>query len=315
MAVSQYLVDINSCIPVDFARKTRTLEELARFKATELRLLLLYVLPIALINFPPEIYDHFLLLHCAIRILSCPDSVKVKKNVEYAGKLLRLFVESCSELYGDQFISFNLHLLIHLPKLVYLFGPLDFFSCFKFENHLQKLTNLVRPCRSALPQLANRLMEKRLNATDLPKRIPSSSELKLLGEHHNGPIIPPHFGDQFEAAVYSECRLKVSPSNNCFVELVNGDLFKIENFVRLENQVLIVGRKFLENESLFQEPTDSKKIGISIVSRLSNHMDFWPIEYVRHKALEIPLPKKNDCNHDEKFGFINILHYAEIAIN
>jgi len=52
------------------------LKQLAQFKASEFRLLLLYVLPTVLSLLPNEIYEHFLLLHCAIRILSFPERVK-----------------------------------------------------------------------------------------------------------------------------------------------------------------------------------------------------------------------------------------------
>ncbi len=70
------LASIRHCIPVEFARKTRSLKQLAQFKASEFRLLLLYVLPTVLSLLPNEIYEHFLLLHCAIRILSFPERVK-----------------------------------------------------------------------------------------------------------------------------------------------------------------------------------------------------------------------------------------------
>lgn len=70
--ISRLLVAIEELIPVEFSRKTRTLDELSRFKATEFRLLLLYVLPLILKNrLPDVVYNHFLLLHVAIRIFSC----------------------------------------------------------------------------------------------------------------------------------------------------------------------------------------------------------------------------------------------------
>ena len=104
--ISNRLVEIKDSIPCEFARKTRSLDELSRFKATELRLLLLYILPIVLSEgeFPKELYHHFLLLHCAIRSLSCPELVKNIDNIEYARRRIIYFVKQCSELYGDQFI-------------------------------------------------------------------------------------------------------------------------------------------------------------------------------------------------------------------
>ena len=79
--ISHLLVAIEELIPVEFSRKTRTLDELSCFKATEFRLLLLYVLPLILKNrLPDVVYNHFLLLHVAIRILSCEISVPSEKK-------------------------------------------------------------------------------------------------------------------------------------------------------------------------------------------------------------------------------------------
>jgi hypothetical protein len=76
--ISKILVNIESLVSVEFSRKTRTLNELSRFKATEFRLLLLYILPVVLKNrLPDEVNQHFILLHVAIRILSWKRSVEV----------------------------------------------------------------------------------------------------------------------------------------------------------------------------------------------------------------------------------------------
>ena len=59
-------------IPDEFQRKTRSITFLAKCKATEFRFFLLYCGPIVLKNLlPKKLYDHFLLLHVAARILCC----------------------------------------------------------------------------------------------------------------------------------------------------------------------------------------------------------------------------------------------------
>lgn len=56
--ISSYLVEIGNFIPNSFPRKTRSLSELARLKATELRLDLLYICPVAYKPFlNPRKYD------------------------------------------------------------------------------------------------------------------------------------------------------------------------------------------------------------------------------------------------------------------
>lgn len=51
--ISQNLNNTSTWIPTEFARKTHTLKELDRWKATELRLFLLYVGPVILRNYLP----------------------------------------------------------------------------------------------------------------------------------------------------------------------------------------------------------------------------------------------------------------------
>lgn len=58
--------------------------------------------------------------------------------------LLRRFVSACRSLYGDSFVSFKVHCLIHLANDVIRHGCLDKFSAFSFENKLQIIKNLVR---------------------------------------------------------------------------------------------------------------------------------------------------------------------------
>lgn len=309
-AISDRLDQVKRFIPAEFARKTRSLNDLSRFKATELRLLLLYVLPVVLITLPPELHKHFLLLHCAMRILACPTAVKHKNNVEHAKILLTKFVEGCSEFYGDAFICFNLHNLLHLPDEVFRFGALDFFSCFFFENCLLKLTNLIKPGRNPLPQLVNRVLEKRCNPPRICKaRIPKFRVMK-----QNNRLFIPSFprlrvSQQIESLFFGKLRLTINEPNNCVV-LQNGDCFFIENLVKTEaNQFMIVGRKFMTNESLYDFPMDSKLLGMSVASTLSNQQDLWPFEQIRCKAISIEMEESLIGNQQQKkYCVIDILH-------
>ena len=136
--ISSRLLRTREYVPEDFVRLPRSLADLHFWKATELRQFLLYTGPVVLKGVIPEsLYDHFMCLHTAIRLLSSENHCR--KFNSYAEQLLRYFVKESGKLYGPQFVSHNVHCLIHLPADVMKFGHLDLFSSFPFENYLQYL--------------------------------------------------------------------------------------------------------------------------------------------------------------------------------
>lgn len=65
-----YVNSITKLVPREFARRPRGLDESLRWKATQLRLFLLYTGPVTLREICPKpFYEHFMVLHTAIKIL------------------------------------------------------------------------------------------------------------------------------------------------------------------------------------------------------------------------------------------------------
>ncbi|KAF0738965.1 Uncharacterized protein FWK35_00026487 [Aphis craccivora] len=60
-------------------------------------------------------------------------------------KLLEHFVEKFEELYGEQFVSQNIHGLIHIVDDYRKFGSLEKCSCFSFENYMKFLKKKCEP--------------------------------------------------------------------------------------------------------------------------------------------------------------------------
>ncbi|CAN7978443.1 unnamed protein product [Ixodes persulcatus] len=159
--LSRKLVACAKEFPSDFQRKPRGVDELDRWKATELRSFLLYVGPVVLKSLLPEThYEHFLLLHVAIRILASP-AYYVCHN-SFARGLLRYFVQQfgTSALYGPKQLTYNVHTLSHLAEECLIHGPLDAFSAFGFENFLGKLKRMLRTRNNPLAQISRRLSER-----------------------------------------------------------------------------------------------------------------------------------------------------------
>jgi len=86
---------------------------------------------------PEDYMKHFYVLHCAIFILCSVTDCKY--NNKYSKELLVHFVQAFKILYGEEYVTYNIHNLIHLPEDVKIHGCLDMFNGFPFENYLQRL--------------------------------------------------------------------------------------------------------------------------------------------------------------------------------
>ena len=135
-----------------------------RWKATELRQFLLYTGPVVLKDvLAPEVYQNFMLLSVSIYILASPAYCLMLND--FANTLLRAFVKHFGQLYGQQFVVYNIHGLIHLSEDVRVHGNLDLISGFPFENYLKKIKGMVRKPNSPLQQVIRRISD--LDSTDL----------------------------------------------------------------------------------------------------------------------------------------------------
>jgi len=134
----------------------RYLEELEFWKATEFRSFLLYSGPIVLKGrLKKSLYKHFMVLHCAIRLLLSDETCIAYNDV--ANDLLRKFVIEYSFLYGEEY---NVHGLIHIAHFVRIHGSLDKFSAFKFENCVQNIKMSLKNSRFPLQDVYNRIIEQ-----------------------------------------------------------------------------------------------------------------------------------------------------------
>jgi hypothetical protein len=161
--------------PNEFGRKPRSLRRLDRFKATELRLFLLYTGKIALKGIlPSNLYDNFMDLSVAISILL--SEKLTAKLCDKAGELLHRFVikSSSNDLYGRGFMVYNVHSLLHITEDAKNYRSLNNCSCFPFENYLSSVKRLVRSGKAPLQQIARRLQEK---------------DICLKQEHQKKPIV------------------------------------------------------------------------------------------------------------------------------
>lgn len=186
--ISEQLNLLRRHVPSDFPRKPRTLKLIKLWKATEFRNFLIYYGPILLKNKLNQIaYNHFLLLHVAIRLLADPVAVQKLENVACANELLEKFVSDFGYIYGKKNVSYNVHNLKHLSQDVRTFGCLDKFSAFPFENFICTLKRMIRKGNQPLQQLVRRLGELDVIVSK-HNRISKNSIDYFSKQHNDGPL-------------------------------------------------------------------------------------------------------------------------------
>lgn len=108
---------------------------------------------------PHKLYDRFMLLCVAMRLLASPE--QFTDRIDYAKELLRNFVHDAEILYGKEILVYNVHSLLHLSDDVKRLGCLDNYSAFVFENKLGQLKNLILNPQHVIEQLLRRLDEQK----------------------------------------------------------------------------------------------------------------------------------------------------------
>jgi hypothetical protein len=181
--LSEALILIKDQVPSEFARKPRQVTELDRWKATELRQFMLYTGPVCLKGILSEtMYSNFMLLSVGMFILLSPSLCFQYR--QFAGDLLKLFVQNVGDLYGQETLTYNMHATVHLAEEVALHGNLDNVSGFVFENYLGKLKRMIRTPNAKLQQVVKRLSERCMATSNVEVDI-------LQKEHENGPLPSP----------------------------------------------------------------------------------------------------------------------------
>ena len=269
MEISNNLVCLKEFIPSCFARKPRGLDEIDRWKATEFRQFLLYTGAIALSGvLRDDLYHHFLCLSVAISILVCPTLAQVHRC--YAHELLSYFVQQGSVLYGEEFLVYNVHSLIHLAADTEEYGSLDACSAFEFENYMQQLKKMVRSGNNPIVQIAKR-----------------------LGELSTGKISEPN----------KENMVSVKKPNNAYI-LNDHSCCEVIDTINQQSEdgnQLFKCRIYESTIGLFNSPCDSRLIGIHRASSRQTSMKVLSSQTLVKRAMMIYL----ELN---KIVFMALLH-------
>ena len=253
-AVSKKLLELKPFVPCTFARKPRSLLDVDGRKAAEFRQFLLYTGKIALkgiLRHDP--YEHILVLSVASSVLVCPSLAQSFKD--YAKQLMQYFFDQSKFLYGDEFMVYNVHSMIHLADEVETFGSLDECSSFPFENYVQKLKRMVRSRKNPISQITKRLSEcsgtlQQTDETSISLKVPDNAF--LLND--------------------SSCMEVVEKAGNC-----DG------------GEELFLCRIYEKTEPYFTSPCDSRLIGVHKVSTRWTTMKVLPLRNLTKRAMLVDL--------------------------
>ena len=160
----------------DNKRQLRSLETLKYWKATELKLFLLYgfVSFFGVLSVP--MFVHFYLLSTAIRYLIEPVR---EQSYDKAEVLIKIFRKLVPYFYGEAAQTYNMHSLGHLADQAKKTGPLASLSSIPFESAHFHLKRAIGPNTSAI--VATKLAVKRHQRRFFRKKLKGNSKTVTVG--------------------------------------------------------------------------------------------------------------------------------------
>jgi len=280
--ISQKLVSMRGNIPSEFSRKPRGLTELEYWKASELRQFLLYTGIVVLKDqkMNKQLYEHFVCLSVIMHILLSPSLSSYYS--EYVEELGVFWVRRSAELYGQHFVVYNVHCLIHLIDDCRNFGSLDHISAFPYENYMRVLKSCIRKPQHILQQLSNRMSEGLLDTNS------AGVNLGVKREHTSGPMVVGVLHcKQYRQLQLTDFVIKMNSPDNCIM-YGSSKIGLVANIVSDGNVVSVVVQKFGSVKAFFSKPLKSSDIGIFKVSKLSRHMEICLTTDIQRKYVILP---------------------------
>lgn len=289
--LSLKLVNLKRYVPKEFNRRPRSLRELSYWKATEFRNFLLYFGPVVLKKIiDKSIFEHFMLFHYAISVLVSPFHIK-NIGVDIPQECLKMFVLHCINIYGPQFMIYNIHIMCHLTEDVRRFGALDVTSAFVFENYLGQLKGMIRSPTNAIQQIHRRLIE----TTNFSYKIYSNKlETQFFLKHRNGPLLDNvNRCQQFKRMIYKGTDFEVnshSIANSTFLTKC-GYIAKLKNIIKTpDNKIFLICQKYLQPYlPLYDYPFSSQNLNIQRIcsTRMSENV-LYEISDIFVKCMILP---------------------------
>ncbi|EFN76485.1 hypothetical protein EAI_05511, partial [Harpegnathos saltator] len=252
--------------PTEFARCSRSLDIFSKFKATEFRQFLLYTGPVVMYGILDDhLYKHFLLLHTAIRILLLKSPSE--KQLRFAELALEKFVLRNNTLYGSNFISYNVHGLLHLTNDVKRLGNLESFSAFPYENNISIFRKYCRKPGQPLQQLFNRMTELRLHGRGDNRDI-AISRYRDMSVRVSIPCSNSDTSVHYSKITFNSICLGTHVRDNCCI-LRDGSICIVVDIIADTGSYSLIVKRFLEVDNFFNVGLPSSAFHVYLCSNIS----------------------------------------------
>ncbi|KYN01402.1 hypothetical protein ALC62_07806, partial [Cyphomyrmex costatus] len=285
------ITSIKYFVPDEFQRKPRPF--VPNMKASELRFLVLYAGPVIFKNIlNPNLYDHFLLLHVALRILC------MKNAQSYLKKYFLLL----PQFYGEESHVLNAHYLLHLADDVQLEHTLNDISAFPFENQLRLMNKLLRTANKPLAQICRRIHEKNI----INKKVTIQPVLSIIRQTK-----VPDNRQLLLKLRYKNFSISAKQPNNIF--MLNDDrIIKVASLgycCEPIDDLEITGVCWLKKKAIFESPTSSTDLHMwQLEAKPSKGIVKFQLKDIKFKVVQMRLTyKKNNLEYERIFA-IPLLH-------
>ena len=203
----------------EFSRMARNFDHLDMWKATELRMFLLYAADVIFkfSKVPAPLVCAIQQLCMAIRIMADPELYLTMSDK--ALQFIQCYLDTMANHYGEHFVTLMTHCLLHLPNECVKHGPLDSFSCFKYENTLKTLKSRIRSFRYPLESLTNQLQHQSNFVSKKTRKVLEAEPVTRLIQTFENLDLDYNFiaGTHYKSIFYKNFKLSVQKPDCYFV--------------------------------------------------------------------------------------------------
>lgn len=293
--MSVMLEECNKSRPKEIHRAIRGLKFLKHWKGTEYRTFLLYLGPVVLKDFlPMDVYEHFLMLSCAVTILMCE---KYLKYISVADSLLTNYIQEYINIYGIDSISSNVHNLCHVIEDVNKFGSLPEMSSYPFESFLGHLKCYLRSGHKPLAQIAKRICE----LSKLESSPKATTQIFPWVKIDDVAITNKAGSNTTYKKIYVNASTMLSSGQkDRWFMTKNCNVVALEYISKSNGKFYIHGRPLKRQDNLFNTPFNSSNLNIVVSDGESNLPQTYDLNDIKCKLFSI--------KYREKFAFFPLIH-------